>query len=95
MKHIVTSRDGIQFVVDSEERSVQFDRVFAARQPAEVLEKHGDFVRIYDLDLDALLADPAFGTTEAQERALRLAAGETPGPAGRRPVLRLVKGGRS
>ena len=80
MKHIVTSSDGIQFVVNSHERSVAFDRTFASRQPAAVLETHGDFTRVKSLD-DLLTPEEIF--------LPRIA-----GPAERRAAFRLIRGGK-
>jgi hypothetical protein len=72
MRHVVTSRDGIQFVVDSATRSVPADRLFASRWTAEALERHGDFHRVTDIDLAALLApDPPPVRQRPQLRLIR------------------------
>ena len=46
MKHIVKSREGVEFVVESEPRTAPFDVAFAKARPAAELALHGDFVRV-------------------------------------------------
>ena len=82
MKHVVTSSDGIQFVVNSHERSVAFDRTFASRQPAAVLETHGDFTRVKSLD-DLLPPDPVLETFSRHVEAQK-----------RRATFTVIKGGK-
>ena len=77
MKHIVTSSDNIQFVVDSHERSVAFDAAFASRQPAAVLEKHGDFTRVWDIDLAALLAPEPAPAPKARPKLTLIQGGKS------------------
>lgn len=51
MKHIVTSRDGALFVVNSAERSVNADKDFASRKTAAELAEHGDFAPVTDAEV--------------------------------------------
>lgn len=46
MKHIVKSREGIEFVVESDPKSAAYDVTFAAMRPAAELALHGDFVKV-------------------------------------------------
>jgi hypothetical protein len=81
MKHIVKSREGIEFVVESEPRTAPFDIAFAKARPAAELRLHGDFIETHDIDLEALVApDP-------QPRIV--------GPLERRAAFKLIKGGKS
>lgn len=49
MKHIVTSSDNVKFVVDSDERSIPFDRALAAGTASAELAQHSDFIQLYDM----------------------------------------------
>ena len=48
MIHIVTSKDGVQLVTESDERTVPFDQALAARSTAAELVAQGDFTRLHD-----------------------------------------------
>lgn len=81
MKHIVTSRDHIQFVVESDPRSVIADQAFALQRTATELESNTDFFRVRSLD-------DVFGP-------LVVEAPRPPTPTERRAAFRLIQGGRS
>jgi hypothetical protein len=80
MKHIVKSLEGIEFVVESDQRTAPFDIAFAKARPAAELERHGDFARVSGskelIPFVALLP--------------RIA-----GPEERRKAFRLIRGGKS
>lgn len=59
MKHIVTSRDNVQFVVNSDARTVPFDQSFAAARMAEALDTNPDFSRLGAGPLEPLPPSPA------------------------------------
>lgn len=82
MHHIVTSSDGIQFVVQSDARTVAFDLAFALRKTAAELRAHGDFQELKSLD-DLLAPEHVF---EAPAPA--------PEPARIRVTLILIRGGK-
>lgn len=72
MIHQVTSKDGVAFWVDSDERSLAHDNLYAARKTAAELEKNTDFVRAPGL----ATLDGVEYTFEAPARpALRLIKG--------------------
>jgi hypothetical protein len=81
MKHIVKSREGIEFVVESEPRSVVYDVLFALARPAAELELHGDFQRVSD---SRPLVAPEFVF-----HAPRIV-----GPLERRAAFKVIKGGK-
>jgi len=82
MRHIVTSKDGIQFAVESAERTVMYDIAYASATPAAELAAHGDFSEIKSLD--DLIAP------EEYYFAPRIA-----GPLERRAAFKVIKGGKS
>jgi hypothetical protein len=82
MKHIVTSRDGIKLVTESDERTVPFDCALAATLTAAELVAQGDFQIVESLDL--LIPGEEYYFT-----APRIA-----GPEERRAAFRLIQGGR-
>lgn len=84
MKHIVKSREGIEFVVESESRSVVYDVLFALARPAAELELHGDFQRVRG-GREVSLISPEF-VFEAPRIV---------GPLERRAAFKLIKGGKS
>jgi hypothetical protein len=87
MKHVVTSLDGVQFVVNSHERSVAFDRAFAAQRSAAQLESHGDFEPVSNSRAVAVIEDVPPAWAEARERAQAAIS--------RRAGFVLIQGGKS
>jgi hypothetical protein len=85
MKHVVTSQDGVQFVVQSDERTVAYDRAFAARQPAAVLAQHSDFAPVNGAQ--SVPSDTAID--------LAVLIAPDPAPVRPRPQLRIIQGGKS
>ena len=86
MRHIVTSRDGVQFAVNSAPNSVRFDQAFAKHRTAAELEAHGDFARLTDIDLSALVApDPKAARPRPSDLDARA----------RRARFTLIQGGKS
>lgn len=81
MKHIVKSREGIEFVVESEPRTAPFDIAFAKARPASELELHGDFQRVS--------SSRALVAPEFVFQAPRIV-----GPLERRAAFRVIKGGK-
>jgi hypothetical protein len=81
MKHIVKSREGVEFMVESSDRTVAYDIAFAAARPAVELRLHGDFTELYDIDLAALVAE------DPSPRIV--------GPQERRAAFRVIPGGKS
>lgn len=82
MNHLVTSKDGIQFVVESAEKSVAYDRAYAQTHTAAELAAHGDFQQVKSLD-DLLAPEYIF-------EAPRIS-----GPLEKRAAFRVIKGGKS
>lgn len=67
MKHIVTSKDGVQFITESDERTVPFDRALASTSLAVDLEAQGDFTRLQDLG-EITLEETYFSPQTPEER---------------------------
>lgn len=82
MKHIVSSRDNIQFVVESDSRSIQFDQAYALVRTSEELSQNSDFIRINSLD-------DVGGPLSPEKPSL------TDRKAAFRAKFRVVQGGRS
>ena len=59
MKHIVTSSDNVKFVVDSDERSIPFDRALAAGSLSAELAQQGDFIPLGAGSLEPYAPTPA------------------------------------
>lgn len=89
MKHIVKSKDGVQFVVESDPRSAAYDQHYAACRFANVLETNPDFVRLHDIG--QLIGQPLADTAapEFVFEAPRIA-----GPLERRAAFKVIKGGK-
>lgn len=83
MKHIVKSREGVEFVVESEPRTAPFDIAFAQARPAAELELHGDFQRVSG-GREVSLISPEF-VFEAPRIV---------GPLERRAAFKVIKGGK-
>jgi hypothetical protein len=81
MKHIVKSREGIEFAVESDRRTVTFDIAFAAARPAAELRQHGDFFELHNIDLARLVSE------DPTPRIV--------GPLERRAAFRVIPGGKS
>jgi hypothetical protein len=82
MNHIVTSKDGLHFAVNSAEKSVAFDRAFAAGKTSAELAAHGDFTQVKSLD--DLLAPEEY----------TFSAPRISGPLEKRKAFRVIKGGK-
>jgi hypothetical protein len=80
VEHIVTSSDGVKFVVASDERTVPFDIAFAAAHPASALRAHGDFAELKTLDV------------LFSEEELKLP--RISGPLEKRKAFRVIRGGK-
>ena len=95
MKHIVKSREGIEFVVESEPRSVVYDVLFALARPAAELELHGDFQRVNDNFRvsenreGSFIIDRSLVAPEFVFQAPRIV-----GPLERRAAFKVIKGGK-
>jgi hypothetical protein len=82
VKHIVKSREGVLFVVESEQRTVPYDIAFAQARPAAELRQHGDFTELHDIG--------QISATVVADKTPRIV-----GPQERRAAFRLIKGGKS
>lgn len=80
---IVTSKDGHQFLVETMDSAVAYERHYAKQHTAAELEKHGDFTRLHDLG-EVILSEAEY------VEAPRIAS-----PAERRAAFRVIKGGKS
>ena len=83
MKHIVTSKDGVQLVTESDERTARYDRLFASKLTAEQLVAHGDFQIVEPLG--ELIPGEEYYFTPPP----RIAS-----PAERRAAFHLIQGGK-
>jgi hypothetical protein len=94
MIHIVTSSDGVQFAVDSAEKSIAADARFAAHLSAAQLDLHGDFTRVVGLiaDFNDCIADLTAASYDVA--AFNLKFPRVAGPLERRAAFRVIKGGK-
>jgi hypothetical protein len=89
VNHLVISKDGVTFAVNSDPRSVAFDQAFAKSKTAAELVAHGDFTQVKSLD-------DLFTEEEAAPEFV-FEAPKVPrisGPLEKRAALRLIKGGK-
>jgi hypothetical protein len=78
MRHLVTSKDGVSFAVDSDPRSIPFEQAFASVMTAEHLAAHEGFVRA-----DALAVEEHY-----------FSAPRISGPLEKRAAFRVIEGGK-
>lgn len=93
MKHIVKSREGIEFVVESEPRTAPFDIEFAKARPAAELRLHGDFTEVRDLELVPGAYDVAVRQSVASPEFV-FEGPRIVGPLERRAAFKVIKGGK-
>jgi hypothetical protein len=77
---IVTSKDGVQFVVASDEAAAAYERAFAANYKATELEAHGDFHRLHDIGQMTFAPAPRIASPQERRKAFYVIPGGKNGP---------------